>query len=121
MEFEIDSIKRLLDRLEFPNTEINTTVFDIVSLKLESLKYVSLLQEISQKPDTLNKFEKTPITEWILKTDCSIRLKNVLLRIEKSGRALFIEDITEQIFLQTYSAGKGTLNEFKAIRRSEND
>jgi len=63
--------------------------------------------------------EKTPINTFLSSADISVRLKNVLFKIENDNKnpKHFIEDITPNQLKQTRNAGKKTIIEFEKARR----
>jgi hypothetical protein len=109
LEMEVTNIKLLIDRLTIPNTEMNKTIVDVIQLKLESLKYIYIVNE-GVKP------EKPTVLELAHSGLCSVRLQNTLIKLYESGTVKHIDDITESLMLRSRNVGINTYREFAALK-----
>ncbi len=109
LEMEVTNIKLMIDRLTIPNTEMNKTLIDVIQLKLESLKYIYIVNE-GGKP------KKISILELAHSGLCSIRLRNVLTKLYESGKVKDIDEITESLMFKMPRIGIKTFREFEEAK-----
>jgi hypothetical protein len=109
LEMEITNIKLMIDRLTIPNTEMNKTLIDVIQLKLESLKYIYIVNE-GVKP------QKPTVLELANSGLCSVRLRNALIRLYESGTVKHIDEITESLARETRSFSKKSYMELEELK-----